>query len=99
MANVHIDAIEGTSWLDVGQNSIISYKLNNDNGFGAWTATEAAAFAAAAQKWADVADITFVDFTGLAFDSDWIENKVDTATMISITGKDFGGVHQYPKAS
>ena len=97
MANAYIDALAGNSWLDVGENNIISYRLNNDFGEGAWTANEVAAYQAATQAWANVADLSFVRFT--SGDADWVENKVDTATMIAQTGGNWGGWHNSPNAA
>ena len=97
MPNVHVDALTGNSWLDVGENNIISYRLNNDFGEGAWTANEVAAYQAATQAWANVADLTFVRF--YSGDADWVENKVDTATMIAQTGGNWGGWHNSPNAA
>ena len=97
MPNAYIDSLAGWSWLDVGEDNVISYRLNDDFGQGAWTANEVAAFQGVTQAWANVANLSFVRVT--SGDADWVENKVDTATMIAQTGGDWGGYHNYPSWS
>jgi serralysin len=92
--NVLIDAIAGIGWLGRGGNNNITYYFNNSLGFHNWTATEKAAYQAALQQFANVANITIQEvFSPVGADMN--ENWVSNAYMLANFG-DFGGYHQYP---
>ena len=92
--NVLIDAIAGIGWLGRGGNNNITYYFNNSLGFHNWTATEKAAYQAALQQFANVANITIQEvFSPVGADMN--ENWVSNADILANFG-DFGGYHQYP---
>ena len=60
--NPYVDALAGTSWLDAGRDNHITYYFDQPYSISygrAWSAGEIAAFEAALQSWAAVANITF----------------------------------------
>ncbi|MEQ1671922.1 MAG: M10 family metallopeptidase C-terminal domain-containing protein, partial [Hyphomicrobium sp.] len=99
MANPYIDVLKGQSWLDVGQDTHIKYYFHFDPTIGGrmWTIAEKGGFTAAAQTWANVANVTFeqVLFPGQA---EWKEGLYSTSTMDLLVGSGALGAHELPDA-
>ncbi len=96
--NPLINALAGTSWLDVGHDNEITYRFA-----GTWPADERAAVLAAMAAWSAVADVSFKVLPLQPFplnlvQPDIIERRVDEAEMIDITGSDYNGWHEFPQA-
>src|SRR5437868_4371074 len=94
--NVLVDAIAGIGWLSHGGDRNITYSFTNGFGFHDWTPTEMAAFTAALQQYANVANITIQQVSPTT-SSDMIESWVSNAYMQASFGN-FAGFHQYPKS-
>ncbi len=95
MTNPYIDVLVGSSWLDEGGDSHITYFLD-DSGSRAWTGGEAAAFGLAVQSWANVAGITF-ERVFTEDDADLSEGLYSTAAMIDFGFSDSTlGAHEFP---
>ncbi len=95
--NALVDSVAGISWLSRGGDANITYHFNDALGFHNWTATEMAAYRAALQQFANVANITTQEVftaTGADFSESWVSN----AYMQANHG-DFGGWHQYPRTT
>ena len=91
--NVLVDAIAGVGWLSFGGDRNITYYFNN-SGFHTWTSTEMAAYTAALQQYANVANIT-IQQVGSPTGADLSESWISNATMLASFG-DFAGFHFFP---
>jgi len=79
--NVLVDAIAGISWPGGHRN--ITYYFDNSFGFHSWTSTEMAAYAAALQQYANVANIT-IQQVGSPASADLSESWFSHAQMQSV---------------
>jgi serralysin len=95
--NVLVDSIAGIGWLSRGGDRNITYYFDNSFGFHSWTSTEMAAFTAALQQWANVANIT-IQQVGSPSSADLSESWISNAYMQANFGN-FAGFHQYPKTT
>lgn len=64
--NPFIDALAGTSWLQIGLDRTIEYYFYQGLGTLTWSSAERAAFTAALRTWSNVADVQFVEVTNIA---------------------------------
>ena len=95
--NILVDAIAGIGWLGRGGDRNITYYFDNSFGFHSWTSTEMAAYAAALQQYANVANIT-IQPVGNRSSADLSEGWVSNAYMQSFANG-AAGYHYYPTSA
>lgn len=96
LSNVYVTALAGTSWIEAGFDNHITYFFDDD-GQRAWTVSEKAAFAAALQSWANVADITFEEVS-TAEQADITEMLTSSAVLDWLAGPGTVALHTSPAA-
>ncbi|NOT72414.1 MAG: hypothetical protein HOP09_14410 [Hyphomicrobium sp.] len=99
MANPYIDVLKGQSWLDVGQDAHIKYYFHFDPTIGGrmWTTAEKDGFTAAAQTWANVANVTF-DQVLFPNQAEWKEGLYASSTIDILIGSGALAAHELPDA-
>jgi len=90
--NVFVDALAGESWIEVGRDAHITWRLSDAYGLG-WSDAHRAEFAAALASYAAVANITFAM---VASDSaaDLVEYRVTTAQFAAAFPSSPYGAHK-----
>lgn len=95
MSSIYVDAIAGHSWRHFGFDAHITYYLDN-GGARAWRPAEKAAFAAACQAWANVANITFEEADEINVFGRFEERLVTTASFPPVGGSVTAATHEVP---
>lgn len=76
--NAFINALQGPSWLDVGNDAVVNYHFADDYGF-AWLAKEKAVFDAVFGAFASVCNLSFVETDRIA--AEIVQNKVSDYSL------------------
>lgn len=92
--NVYINALAGTSMLEIGRDRIITYYFDN-SGSRAWSAEEKAGMRAAMQSWSNVANITFQEVSNRD-QADISEILYSRELMTILVSPDVTALHAYP---
>ena len=94
MSSIYVNAIAGQSWRHFGYDSHITYFFD-DAGWRPWTIAEMAGYEAAAQAWANVANITFQQ-VGPNDIARFEEKLVTTGTLAAESGPGTLARHYVP---
>lgn len=93
--NVYVDALAGTSMLDIGRDRTVTYFFD-ESGSRAWSAEEKSGMRAAMQAWSSVANITFKEVATRA-QADISEKLLSRDLMTILLAPGVTAYHYYPE--